>query len=34
VRNPLDPTDSPEQSEAKAKVRARTSYGDISIQRA
>jgi DUF4097 and DUF4098 domain-containing protein YvlB len=34
VRNSLDETDSPEQSEAKAEIRARTSYGDIKIHRA
>jgi DUF4097 and DUF4098 domain-containing protein YvlB len=34
VRNSLDETDSPEQSEATVEIRARTSYGDITIQRA
>jgi len=34
VRNSLDETDSPEQSEATVEIRARTSYGDIKIQRA
>jgi DUF4097 and DUF4098 domain-containing protein YvlB len=34
VRNSLDQTDSPEQSEARAEIRARTSYGDIKIHRA
>ena len=34
VRNSLDETDSPEQSEAKVEIRARTSYGDIKIHRA
>lgn len=34
VRNSLDETDSPEQSEAKVEIRARTSYGDITIDRA
>jgi DUF4097 and DUF4098 domain-containing protein YvlB len=34
VRNSLDETDSPEQSETKVEIRARTSYGDIKIQRA
>jgi len=34
VRNSLDETDSPEQSEAKVEIRARTSYGDITIHRA
>ncbi|MEP7194359.1 MAG: DUF4097 family beta strand repeat-containing protein [Actinomycetota bacterium] len=34
VRNSLDETGSPEQSEAMVEVRARTSYGDIKIQRA
>jgi len=33
VRNSLDETDSPEQSEATVEIRARTSYGDILIQR-
>ena len=34
VRNLLDETDSPEQSEATVEIRARTSYGDIKIHRA
>jgi DUF4097 and DUF4098 domain-containing protein YvlB len=34
VRNSLNEADSPEQSEAKVEIRARTSYGDITIQRA
>jgi len=34
VRNSLDQADSPELSEAKVEIRARTSYGDIKIQRA
>ena len=34
VRNSLDETDSPEQSEATVEIRARTSYGDIKIHRA
>jgi DUF4097 and DUF4098 domain-containing protein YvlB len=34
VRNSLDETDSPEQSEAKVEIQARTSYGDITIHRA
>jgi DUF4097 and DUF4098 domain-containing protein YvlB len=34
VRNSLDETDSPEQSEAAVEVRARTSYGNIKIRRA
>ena len=34
VRNSLDQTDSPEQSQATVEVRARTSYGDITIHRA
>jgi DUF4097 and DUF4098 domain-containing protein YvlB len=34
VRNSLGETGSPEQSEATVEVRARTSYGDITIQRA
>jgi DUF4097 and DUF4098 domain-containing protein YvlB len=34
VRNSLDETDSPEQSEATVEIQARTSYGDIKIQRA
>jgi hypothetical protein len=34
VRNSLDETDGPEQSEAKVEIRARTSYGDIKIHRA
>jgi len=34
VRNSLDETDSPEQSEATVEIRARTSYGDINIRRA
>ena len=34
VRNSLDEADSPEQSEATAEVRARTSYGNILIHRA
>ena len=34
VRNSLDETHSPEQSEAKTEIRARTSYGDIKIHRA
>ena len=33
VRNSLDQTDSPEQSQATVEVRARTSYGDITIHR-
>jgi len=34
VRNSLDETDSPEQSESTVEIRARTSYGDITIHRA
>jgi hypothetical protein len=34
VRNSLDEASSPEQSEATVEVRARTSYGDITIHRA
>jgi DUF4097 and DUF4098 domain-containing protein YvlB len=34
VRNCLDETNSPEQSEATVEIRARTSYGDIKIHRA
>jgi DUF4097 and DUF4098 domain-containing protein YvlB len=34
VRNSLDETNSPEQSEARVEIRARTSYGDILIHRA
>jgi DUF4097 and DUF4098 domain-containing protein YvlB len=34
VRNSLEETDGPEQSEAKVEIRARTSYGDIKIHRA
>jgi DUF4097 and DUF4098 domain-containing protein YvlB len=34
VRNSLDEAGSPEQSEARVEVRARTSYGDIKIHRA
>jgi DUF4097 and DUF4098 domain-containing protein YvlB len=34
VRNSLDETGSPEQSEATVEIRARTSYGDITIHRA
>jgi len=34
VRNSLDEADSPEQSEATVEIRARTSYGDIKIDRA
>jgi DUF4097 and DUF4098 domain-containing protein YvlB len=33
VRNSLDETDSPEQSEATVEIRARTSYGDVKIHR-
>jgi DUF4097 and DUF4098 domain-containing protein YvlB len=33
VRNALDETNSPEQSEATVEIRARTSIGDITIQR-
>jgi len=34
VRNSLEETGSPGQSEARVEIRARTSYGDINIQRA
>lgn len=33
VRNTLDPSEAPEQSEATVDVRARTSYGDVVISR-